>query len=182
MSNSYLIIYTNQKDLRSLRKFALYSSIYQQCDFFDNKSHIDYEQYKVLIYMTHDLLSLVKIKCKYKKNKHCHLILADGEDISILKTLNEENFIIIDSDCRVSEFRENLLYLNPKQKDEINITRREKEILSLILKGQNNYKIANQLGISERTIEAHKRNIYMKIGVHSITQLTLWAVNNKLIK
>jgi DNA-binding CsgD family transcriptional regulator len=182
MKNSYLIVYDNQKDLRNLRKFALYSSIYEQCVFSSNINEQQIENFRVVIRMTHDLLSLVKIKCYYKNHENVSIIiLADGENLSILKALGEDNFIILNSNCRVSEFKENILYLNPKQVSFINITKREKQVLSLILKGKNNSNIALQLGISERTIEAHRRNIYMKLGVHSISQLTLWAINNKLL-
>lgn len=182
MKNSYLLIYNNQKDLRILRKFALYASIYDNCKFSSKIKENEVDDFRVIVWMTHDLLSLVKVKCFFKNHDNkSSIILADGENISILKALGEDNFIILDSSCKVSEFKENLLFLCPKEFNIVKITKREKQVLSLILKGQNNYNIANQLGISERTIEAHKRNIYMKIGVHSISQLTLWAINNKLI-
>lgn len=183
MNTSYLIVYNNKKDLKSLRKLALYSSIYQNCKFLNNFDKKELDNYKIVISMTHDLLSLVKLKCLFQKLKSFKIIvLADGENLSILKALSEDDFIILDSKCTVSEFRENLLYLTPKDKNYIKITKREREVLSLILNGQNNSKIAKQLGISERTIEAHRRNIYLKIGVHSLSQLTLWAIDNNLIK
>ena len=183
MNTSYLIVYNSQKELKALRKLALYSSIYENCKFLNKIDEKQIQNYEILIAMTHDLLSLVKLKCLFKKFTSISVVvLADGESLTILKALSEENFIILDSNCKVSEFRENLIYLKPKDEKYIKITKREKEVLSLILKGQNNSKIAKQLGISERTIESHRRNIYLKIGVHSISQLTLWALNNNLIK
>ncbi|MGD1816493.1 MAG: response regulator transcription factor [Pleomorphochaeta sp.] len=181
MKETYFINYQTKKDLHILRKLALYSSIYQQCDFIKNYNVNDLKNYSVCVFITHDLVSLVKIKALYQKVSDVKfLILADGENITILSTLAEDNFIIIAPNCRVNEFRENICYLNQQMSFDINITKREKQILILILKGQNNNHIASQLGISERTIEAHRRNIYQKLGVHSLSQLTLWAINNKM--
>ncbi len=183
MNTPYLIICSNKQDLKTLRKIALYSSIYQHCIFCDNISDYNLEKVEVVVTMTHSLLSLVKLKCLYKRYSSLSIIvLADGENLSILKALSEDDFIILSSNCKVKEFKENLLYLTPKDKRFSKITEREKEVLSLILQGQSNYKIANQLGISERTIEAHRRNIYLKVGVHSVSQLTIWALNNNLLK
>jgi DNA-binding CsgD family transcriptional regulator len=183
MNNSYLIVYNNQKDLRALRKLALYSSIYNNCVFTSKLKDYDPKEFLAIITMTHDLLTLVKLKCFYKKLEQISIIvLADGENLSILQALEEENFIILSRECKVNEFRENLKLINPKDNNIIKITKREKQVLSLILKGQNNSNIARQLGISERTIEAHRRNIYLKIGVHSFSQLTIWAIDNKLLK
>jgi DNA-binding CsgD family transcriptional regulator len=59
---------------------------------------------------------------------------------------------------------------------ELGISRREKEIVVLILKGYSNRKIANQLFISISTVKTHIRNIFQKLNVESrfeiITKLT----------
>lgn len=181
MREKYLINYTNKNDLRVLRKLALYSSIYEKCVFENEKEKHNYLDYDISVFVTHDLLSLVKLKALFQsKNNLKFLILADGENMSILTSLAEKNFTILDLDCKVNVFKENILFLNPKLYLTIKITKREKQILNLILKGQNNNKIAKQLGISERTIETHRRNIYIKTGVHSLSQLTLWAINNNM--
>ncbi len=182
MKEKYLINYNNKKDLYLLRKLALYSSIYEYCLFNYYKNGAKYELFDISIFITHDLLSLVKIKSIFKNHSNLKfIVLADGENISILSTLSEENFIILESNCKINIFKENLIYLKPKISYSLNITKREKQVLNLILKGQSNFQIANQLGIKERTIETHRRNIYIKTGVHSISQLTLWAINNNML-
>lgn len=181
MREKYLINYNNKNDLKILRKLALYSSIYDKCVFIRETSTNKFDEFEISVFITHDLISLVKLKSIYQKFERVKfLILADGENMSVLSTLSEEKFIVLDINCKISVFKENVIYLNPKILNSINMTKREREILSLLLRGQNNNNIANQLGISERTIEAHRRNIYIKTGVHSITQLTLWAINNNM--
>lgn len=181
MKEKYLINYNTKKDLCLLRKLALYSSIYEYCIFEKEKLNREYDLFDISIFITHDLISLVKLKSIYKNyNNLKFIVLADGENISILSTLSEDNFIILESTCNTKKFKENLIFLRPKISNSLNITKREKQVLHLILKGQSNMQIAYQLGISERTIETHRRNIYIKTGVHSISQLTLWAIKNNM--
>lgn len=57
--------------------------------------------------------------------------------------------------------------------DELNarITRREREILLLVLNDLTSKQIADNLGISDRTVSKHRENIYHKLGVHSSSEL-----------
>lgn len=56
------------------------------------------------------------------------------------------------------------------------LSQRETDILDLLGRGLTNKDIAQTLIISVRTVEAHLRNIYDKLGVHSRTEAALWAV------
>lgn len=56
-------------------------------------------------------------------------------------------------------------HLIEKKQEKLNITRRESEILQLVLKGHKNREIADKLNIAERTVEFHKQNIYSKLEV-----------------
>jgi NarL family two-component system response regulator YdfI len=49
----------------------------------------------------------------------------------------------------------------------VNLTDRELEVLKSVARGERSKEIANQLGISERTVKAHLANIYEKLGVDS---------------
>ena len=51
------------------------------------------------------------------------------------------------------------------------LTAREREIAGLVAGGRTNREIAEQLVLSTRTIEAHLRNIYAKLGVRSRVEL-----------
>lgn len=51
------------------------------------------------------------------------------------------------------------------------LTRRQSEVLNLISTGQTDKEIARQLGISPRTVEDHKADIYRKMNVRNAAQL-----------
>lgn len=51
------------------------------------------------------------------------------------------------------------------------LTAREREIAELVAAGRTNREVAEQLVLSTKTIEAHLRNIYAKLGVRSRVEL-----------
>lgn len=62
------------------------------------------------------------------------------------------------------------------------LTDREKEILHLILKQKSNQEIGDELFISTRTVEAHKRNLLEKTGSKNIAGLVIYAMDNQLFE
>lgn len=61
------------------------------------------------------------------------------------------------------------------------LSRREKEILALIVKEYTNQQIAEALFISEFTVETHRKNIFRKTGANSLVGLVNFAHANGLI-
>ncbi|MBR9832307.1 response regulator transcription factor [bacterium] len=61
------------------------------------------------------------------------------------------------------------------------LTKREKEILKLIIEEYNNGEIAEKLFISIRTVDAHKRNMIEKTGSKNMAGLLVWAINNEVL-
>jgi two-component system NarL family response regulator len=58
--------------------------------------------------------------------------------------------------------------------------RREREVLQLIAEGHRSPEIAAQLFISVGTVEAHRRNIMRKLGLHTVAELTRFALREGL--
>ena len=56
--------------------------------------------------------------------------------------------------------------------DEVAITKREKEILTLLLSGKGNKEIAEALNISKRTAEVHRFNLMKKLKVKNLMELS----------
>jgi len=53
---------------------------------------------------------------------------------------------------------------------------REKEIITLITRGNNNPNIARALDISRNTVETHRKNIYRKLDIHNVPELVRFAL------
>ncbi|KIP67925.1 MULTISPECIES: LuxR C-terminal-related transcriptional regulator [Vibrio] len=61
---------------------------------------------------------------------------------------------------------------------EVELTRREVQVLQMLKDGGSNMEIADSLFISEHTIKSHLYNIFRKIEVKNRTQATSWAKRN----
>ena len=61
------------------------------------------------------------------------------------------------------------------------LTPREREVLILLVQGYINKEIADKLYISLTTVISHRKNITEKLGIKSISGLTIYAVMNGFI-
>ena len=57
---------------------------------------------------------------------------------------------------------------------------REREVLQLVAEGLTSHQIAQRLHIADKTVAAHRHNIMAKLGLHSIAELTKYAVREGL--
>ena len=62
------------------------------------------------------------------------------------------------------------------------LTNREQEVLRLLAEGQGNRQIAEQLGISVRTVEGHRARVMLKLELGSLSELIRYAVREKIIE
>lgn len=65
--------------------------------------------------------------------------------------------------------------------DPYGLTRREKEILRMVIDGQHNKQISESFGKSVRTIETHRFNIMKKLGVNNAIDMVNKAVKENLV-
>lgn len=61
------------------------------------------------------------------------------------------------------------------------LTNREAEVIRLITSGQSTKQIADQLFLSTRTVETHRKNIYRKAAVHTNVELAHFARQHQLL-
>lgn len=62
------------------------------------------------------------------------------------------------------------------------VTAREREIIQLLAEGKSNKEAASTLGISVKTIEAHRANIMRKLRLRSVSELVRYAIRNKIVQ
>ena len=61
------------------------------------------------------------------------------------------------------------------------LTRRETDVLGLLARGRSNKQMANELGLSLRTVEGHVSNVLAKLGVQSRTEAVAYALSRRLV-
>jgi HD-GYP domain-containing protein (c-di-GMP phosphodiesterase class II) len=62
------------------------------------------------------------------------------------------------------------------------LTERELEVLLVLVRGRSNQEIADDLGISAKTVGHHVQHVYQKAGVRSRAAATLWAFEHDLVR
>ena len=76
-------------------------------------------------------------------------------------------------------------YRNPGAEQEpslATVSSREREIVQLLAEGKSSKEVAVSLDLSVNTVETHRSNIMRKLGVHSLSELVLYAVRNHIVQ
>jgi DNA-binding NarL/FixJ family response regulator len=70
----------------------------------------------------------------------------------------------------------------PLRKRVARLTSRELEVLQLIAEGQPNKQVADELGISIKTVEKHRQTLMQKLNIHEVAGLTRYAIGAGFIE
>jgi two-component system response regulator NreC len=62
------------------------------------------------------------------------------------------------------------------------LTAREREVLKLLAEGSTVRSAAGVLGLSVKTVDAHKFNLMRKLGIHNKAELVMWAIRTRVVK
>ena len=77
-------------------------------------------------------------------------------------------------------------YLRPYNESETSaqcvLTPREREVIQLVAEGKSTKEVATALNLSVKTAETHRTNLMRKLDLHSIADLTLYAVRNGIVQ
>ena len=87
--------------------------------------------------------------------------VGNSELMSAIKSAEER-----DKTERHSEVRHNIVLQKVAK-----LTRREQQVLALMIAGQLNKNIASDLGVRVKTIKVHRSRVYQKMGVRTLAEL-----------
>lgn len=78
-------------------------------------------------------------------------------------------------------------YLHPDSNDGDHtfrsvLTPREREVIQLLAEGKTSKEVATTLNLSVKTAETHRTNLMRKLDLHSVADLTLYAVRNGIVQ
>jgi len=62
------------------------------------------------------------------------------------------------------------------------LTPREREVIQLVAEGKTTKEVATTLNLSVKTAETHRTNLMRKLDLHSVADLTLYAVRNGIVQ
>lgn len=128
-----------------------------------------YPKVKVIMLTVHDDYAYAQ---DAMKNGADGYVLKDSDvdtlEQAIDMVLSGEKFI-------VPQIRE-VLHKKTSSSSENPLTSRESEVLKLLAEGYSNRNIADELGVSEKTVKNHMSSIFKKIGVSDRTNAAIYAL------
>ncbi len=63
----------------------------------------------------------------------------------------------------------------------LGLSKRELEVLRMIVSGKSNKEIAADLDLSVNTVSVHRANIMESLGIHNTAELVVYAIKNGLV-
>ncbi len=133
----------------------------------------------------------ILILTMYDNEEYIYDVINKGASGYLTKNTNKEELIlaiktVMNGSRYFGSNLSNIIirpFLNKRNEEEdndssidiLNFTKREEEILEGIAAGKTNFEIADELGISSKTVSTHKTNLLQKLKLSNTAELTKYA-------
>ena len=140
--------------------------------------HRKYPDTKIIILTSHENDDEVLSSLASGANAYALKDIETKKLVNLIHTVNEGSIWI---DPRITKVVQKTFYkAEPKEKEDFNLTQREKEVLDLLVQGFSNTEIADRLIVSPNTAKAHVCNILEKLSVTDRVQAAVKATKYDL--
>ncbi|MBN2597585.1 response regulator [Labilibaculum sp. A4] len=191
MARSTILIADNscmiRKGLRSILQNLENSEVIQLIDNKEDVCGIVHKRKPDILIINPDMLPGDCLDAKrefFNENKLSLILLSNKKNLK--NDLKADGYInYMDGQNTILDMMQEILNKNNKSsfpdKNSETISSREKNILKHIALGLTNKEIADQLFISIHTVVTHRKNITQKLGIKSVSGLTVYAILHNLI-
>lgn len=180
-----------------LSTFDFVESTSKASDYFELKQHLIKEKFEVLLldihFGKHDGREIISEIKKINPEMKIIALTSHGDSATIKSSVNAgfDGYLLkIDGRAEIENALKKVMqdekYFSPKtqqiffeaqtSKSKIELTERELEILQLIVEEKTTKEIAEQLFLSEKTIETHRGNIMLKLEARNIAGIVRKAI------
>ena len=133
----------------------------------------EFPKIAVLILSMFDQTSDIQEIINVKANGYLPKNVGRETLIEALYALNQGRHYF--SDLYKDLLEENSEIIKPK---EVHLTKREKQILTLIAKARTSMQISEELHISKLTVDTHRKNMHKKLSLANYNELLIYAIEN----
>ncbi|MGB0806145.1 MAG: response regulator [Salibacteraceae bacterium] len=125
---------------------------------------------KIILITMYDDPSMIKKAKEAGANAYLLKDVSDETLLSVMRNTENDKFFIQEglNNPEHAMFKESFSSV-------VKLTMREKEVVQLVVKGNTTQQIADTLFLSVNTIETHRRNIYRKLEIKSLSELIGFA-------
>ena len=140
--------------------------------------HRKYPDIKIIILTSHENDDEVLSSLASGANAYALKDIETQKLYNLIRTVDEGSIWI---DPRITKVVQKTFYkAEPREKEDFNLTTREKEVLDLLVQGFSNTEIAERLIVSSHTAKAHVCNILEKLSVTDRVQAAVKATKYDL--
>jgi len=124
------------------------------------------------------IADFVKLKNSYPKILWIALVYSFFDE-EIIRKFDDTISVTATTDQLANKLGQMNTVADKSQQEDL--SEREVEVLSQLVKGLSNKEIADKLNISIHTVISHRKNITEKTGIKSLSGLTIYAITRKII-
>jgi DNA-binding NarL/FixJ family response regulator len=142
----------------------------------------DYPSIKTIVMSSHYKKSFMGFMLKMGVSAFIPKGISPHNLLKIVKEVNQKGFYF--EPDQIDIIREQVATKIPKPEltDKINLSPREIEVLKLICLQKTAKEIGNELFITQRTVEGHKNNLFLKSDTKNIAGLAIYAIQNNIVQ
>jgi len=182
MRKKAILLYRNQED-RSFLLARTERMPWMSCEAHPISQANRLDACHILISRTEDLPSLLTLKRVVFSYKDIPLLVfSPTSQFSVLRMMDSPTCKVVEENIDIPSLGAVVRSLITRMPDHCKeeppccLTLRERQVVALILSGEENKEIANKMGIKLSTVYAHKKNLFLKTGMHTTSQLVVWAL------
>jgi len=143
---------------------------------------VNFPSIKIIIISSHYQLSFLGFMLKTGISGFLPKGVSPNELVRIIKIVHEKGFYFMEDQINV--IKEEISYESPKHILEQGavLTSREIEVLRLLSQQKTAKEIGELLFITQRTVEGHKNNLFVKTGAKNIAGLVIYSIQHGVIR
>ncbi|MBQ3613546.1 MAG: hypothetical protein II989_05600 [Bacteroidales bacterium] len=160
----------NDKAGEMMQSFnVMYDTLKKENTILVQQHRIRYASIILVILIVLSAVSIVLAIVKYKAAR----VMEEKNAMLVKSNLDKDRLLALTKHNLPNEVSEEITSIvsDVKVMPDINLTRRELQIAELCSLGKLNKEIATELGISQRTVETHKNNLFRKLGINNTVEL-----------
>ena len=160
----------NDKAGEMMQSFNVrYDTLKKENTILVQQNRIRYASIILVILIVLSAVSIVLAIVKYKAAR----VMEEKNAMLVKSNLDKDRLLALTKRNLPDEVSEEIASIvsDVKVMPDINLTRRELQVAELCSLGKLNKEIATELGISQRTVETHKNNLFRKLGINNTIEL-----------
>lgn len=140
-----------------------------------------YPDIKIIVISSHYQKSFMGFMMKTGVAAFLPKGISPAELVEVIKMVHKQGFYFREDQLDIIRNQITSKSPQPILKDENMLSEREREVLKLICRQKTAKEIGERMFITQRTVEGHKNNLFIKTGAKNIAGLVIYSIQNGIM-